>query len=220
LATFDAARRSFLERVLAQAKKGRIWLSLNPAVVGTALGEDRERVVKALDYLAEKGAIELRAADFRARYRRLRELTDHAALVEALAVRFERREQSEVGRIQEMLALVVSPNCQANQLAERFGEVRSAPCGQCSACRSVPRTVEPLADPGPLGPVLPPARLAALRREAEVLQDSRSLARFLCGLSSPGLTRAKLQKHPLFAALEAWPFAAVLAHVELPQPTR
>jgi ATP-dependent DNA helicase RecQ len=214
LATFDASRRSFLEGVFAQAKQGRIWMSLDPAVAGAALGEDRTRIVKALDYLGEKGAIELRAADARSRYVRLKDPDDRAALAAALAARFERRERNEIGRIQEVLALVVSPDCQANQLAARFGEARAAPCGHCSACLKVARTIAPIADPGPVARALSDAALASAREEAAVLKDERSLARFLCGLSSPGLTKAKLQKHPLFGALEAWPFADVLAHLQ------
>ncbi len=214
MAGCDAARRSFLARGFGQAKVGRIWMSLDPAVAAAALGEDRTRIVKALDYLSEKGAIELRAADLRTRYLRLKEPPDRSALIDSLAARFERRERNEVARIQEVLSMVVSAECQANQLASRFGEVRAEPCGRCSACLKVPRAVAPIAEPGPIADILPETELASLRNEAEVLRDDRSLARFLCGISSPGLTRSKLRKHPRFGGLESWGFSAVLAHLQ------
>jgi ATP-dependent DNA helicase RecQ len=46
---------------------------------------------------------------------------------------------------------------------------------------------------------------------AELLSDARATTRFLCGLSSPKLIRAKLTRHPLFGALEQVPFPIVLA---------
>jgi ATP-dependent DNA helicase RecQ len=43
------------------------------------------------------------------------------------------------------------------------------------------------------------------------LGPARPAARFLCGLSSPALTRAKLTRHPLFGALAERRFPDVLA---------
>ncbi len=44
----------------------------------------------------------------------------------------------------------------------------------------------------------------------EALGETRQSARFLCGLTSPALTRAKLSRHPLFASLETHRFQQVL----------
>ncbi|MFP2911671.1 RecQ family ATP-dependent DNA helicase, partial [Pyxidicoccus sp. 3LFB2] len=61
-----------------------------------------------------------------------------------------------------------------------------------------------------------PARLdmaafqALATKHPEALGHPRQAARFLCGLSSPALSRAKLGGHKLFGALEDWPFAEVL----------
>ena len=61
--------------------------------------------------------------------------------------------------------------------------------------------------------VSPSASDAALSIVAapDVLSTPRALARFLCGLSSPRLGRARLGKNPLFGVLEAAPFLDVLA---------
>jgi ATP-dependent DNA helicase RecQ len=45
----------------------------------------------------------------------------------------------------------------------------------------------------------------------EALREPRQQARFLCGLNSPVVTSARLSRHHLFGALEAYPFAEVLA---------
>jgi ATP-dependent DNA helicase RecQ len=218
LARLDAERARFLGAVFDQAKKARIWHRLDPREAATALGEDRTRIVNALDWLAEKGHVELRTANTRARYTVLRAPDDRAALLDALHARFERRERNEVARIQEVLALVTSDGCQPNQLAARFGEPRTEPCGRCSACLGVPRVVPPPADPGPISAALDRAALAELRREHPFLRDSRSAARFLCGVQSPGLARARLYRNRSFGALAAWRFGEVLAAVEAVPP--
>ncbi|MEO9175755.1 MAG: RecQ family ATP-dependent DNA helicase, partial [Gaiellales bacterium] len=43
------------------------------------------------------------------------------------------------------------------------------------------------------------------------LGSARQQARFLCGITSPASTRAKLARHPLFGRLVAQRFADVLA---------
>ena len=44
----------------------------------------------------------------------------------------------------------------------------------------------------------------------DVFAESRSLARFACGVSSPILTKAKLTRHELFGCLAAMSFPDVL----------
>ena len=44
----------------------------------------------------------------------------------------------------------------------------------------------------------------------------RQQARFLCGLTSPALTKAKLSKHALFGTLESQRFLDVLGWCQLP----
>src|SRR5438105_2884201 len=69
-ATLSGEPRRFAERLFGAAKKGRTWYSLDPAVVARALGAERERVLRALHYLEEQGAIELRANEPRLTFTR------------------------------------------------------------------------------------------------------------------------------------------------------
>jgi ATP-dependent DNA helicase RecQ len=62
--------------------------------------------------------------------------------------------------------------------------------------------------------VIGPSVLADLQAEHPVeLGQPRQLARFLCGLSSPATTRAKLSRNEHYGALAAHHFAAVLRAV-------
>ena len=213
-ARFDAARSAFLRRVIAAGKQGRVWVTLAPDEVAAALGEERSRVVSALGYLEDQGLVELQPAEPRQRYAVLALPGDRAALLDAMAGRFERRERAEIERIQRVLALVTADECQVRALVAYFGEQRSEACGHCSHCLSGAAELPPAtALPAPEA-VVAPAVIAALRAEHPAeLGQSRQLARFLCGLSSPATTRAKLSRHDSYGVLSAHHFADVLGAI-------
>ena len=215
LARFDARRAEFLGAVFAAAKEGRSWYSLEPARVAEGLGVERERVERALDYLKDQGLAEVERKDVRHRFTVLRPDAEARGLGAELAARFHKREAQEVARVAQVLALVQHPGCQTNALAAYFGEVREAPCGHCSACRAgAPARLPPLTPRPPLAERVDAARLAALvRKHPAVLGEPRARARLLCGLASPRLSKAGLQKDALFGAVEDVPFAEVLAFV-------
>jgi ATP-dependent DNA helicase RecQ len=57
--------------------------------------------------------------------------------------------------------------------------------------------------------------LRTLRAESgAALGTPRQMAKFLCGIGSPGLTRAKLTRHEHFGAWAGIPFREVLRFVE------
>jgi ATP-dependent DNA helicase RecQ len=211
---FDAVRGAFLRRVIAAGKQGRTWVTLAPDDVAAALGEERSRVVSALGYLDDQGLVELQPAEPRQRYGVLAVADDPAGLVETMAARFERRERAEIERVQRVLELVTAHECQVLSLVAYFGEQRSEACGHCSHCLSGAVELPPATTlPAPEA-VVAPALLAALRAEHPgELGQTRQLARFLCGLSSPATTRARLSRHQSYGALSAHRFARVLAAI-------
>jgi ATP-dependent DNA helicase RecQ len=135
LAGLEGEPRRFVERMFTAAKKGRVWYRFEPAAVAQRLGAERERVVRALHYLDERGSIELRASEPRLRFTRAGERPlDLEALVATLLERFERREAQEVARVHQVLALVTEPGCQTAALVGYFGETLPGPCGHCTTC--------------------------------------------------------------------------------------
>ena len=169
VARFPGERGGFIQEIFRGAKAGRVWHHFD---LEHPAGGDRNRVVRALEYMAEQGWLELRAADARQRYTRTADRIDAPALVDELELRFVQRERAEVERIGHVVDLVQHPGCQTAYL-------RSLAEGH-------------------------PRALATARRRA----------RFLCGLSSPALSQAKLTGHPLFGSLEDQRFADVLAWCE------
>ena len=221
LAAFKGEPGSFLARVFRESKAARIWMTVDPAAIAEALGAERTRVVRALEVCEERGLVELAAADLRHRYERLRSEEDPAALAVDLAARFLRRETAEIERLAQVLALAARSDCQTNALVAHFGEVREVPCGQCVPCLT--GTMLPLPEPQAQPPLPSGLDVAAVRRaradHPAALGQPRQVARWLSGLGSPALTRAKLTKHPLSGELARRSFREVLAWCESERAT-
>jgi ATP-dependent DNA helicase RecQ len=214
LARFSGERRTFLAAVFAAAKKGRIWYGMNPAELAARVGSDRERVVRALEYLDEQGLVELRVGEPRMRFERIDGGTaDAQTLVDTLAQRFQRREELEVQRLQHVLRLAEEPGCQSAALVAYFGEVLEHPCGHCTFCeRGEAQALASIPGSLPIDAVVNRTELASVcQAHADALGDARQQARFLCGLSGPAFTRARLSRHPLYGVLDERRFGEVLA---------
>ncbi len=213
LRDFDPRRATFLRAVLQHARKGRTWFALDADEVSRAIGEPRERIVKALGYLEEKGDLVLQAAGLRQGYRRVQTAIDRGALEATMTARFARREEHDIARIRRVCAWAEHDGCLTQYLLDYFGEARGD-CGHCSRCDG--ETARPLpatrrSSPGEQEV----ARLKELCAEGhDALAAPRQLARFLCGLSSPATTRAKLRGHRSFGLLGSTPFSEVLTFVE------
>ncbi len=214
----EGAQSGFIRDVFAEGKKGRIWYRFRPDEIAARLGQPRARVLGALEDLQQRGWAELRPSEVRHRYRRLRLTENGPQLVAELAGRFQSREVREIARLQQVLALIEHDGCQVNALVGHFGEARSRPCGHCTVCLVGRQRLDP-AWPGPALPAgLDEAELrAVVQQNAAALASGRQAARFLCGLSSPALGRARLTGHPLFGALAGRRFADVLRWCEAGQ---
>jgi ATP-dependent DNA helicase RecQ len=213
---FEGERRVFVAALLAQAQKKRTLYALDPDAAAKAIGAERARVVTALTYFESKGFLDLEPAEVRQPYRRVHEQNDVAALAQDLAQRFVQRERNEIARIAQVLALVRHSGCQSNALVAHFGELRDAPCGHCSFCEtSQVSELSVLENQQTLSEVVDAAAFRALRElHPRALSAPRQAARFLCGLSSPAVTREKISRHPMFAVAAEFPFAEVLAYCE------
>ncbi len=215
LSELPAASARFLGDLLSArvAKKGRVWYALDPDVAAQKLAEPRDRVLRALEYIEEKGWAEVRPSDLVYRFTRLVPEADAERLATMLSERFAAREAAEIARLEQVLSLVHATACQGAALARHFGEELPGPCGRCSFCRTgvTPARAPSLATSAVTDPV-DRAAFAALRdAHPRALGHPRQAARFLCGLPSPATTQAKLGRHRLFGAASTRPFGGVLA---------
>ncbi len=207
LRTFGTERRAFLQQLFERAKPGRTWQSLLVAEAAAELKCDRHRVVAALTYLEEQGALELQVTGLRHGFR-VKRCPDPALVANELCQRFQQRERNDIARLRNVLDLIEGGGCLVRRLLGHFGTELGRSCGHCDRCDGKPgvrltRSSTPLE--------LPWADIAALGdTHARALGNPRQVARFLCGLSSPAVTAAKLTRHPLFGSACQAPFDQVL----------
>jgi ATP-dependent DNA helicase RecQ len=212
-AAFDPERAEFLRRLVAAGRTARVWTTVDPEAAAAELGEPRARILAALEHLEQRGLVEVKASEARQRYTVLARPESPDALTARLAERFARREQAETERVARVVELVEADGCQVNALVGYFGEQRAEPCGHCSYCLDGTAKRLPEAEPSPpLERVADPRSVRALREaHPDALGAPRQLARFLCGLTSPAATRARLSRDALFGVAAERRFADVLA---------
>ncbi len=207
---FEGERRTFASSVLAMAVKKKVWFEISLAASAKRLQCERERIVKMLDYFAEKGWIELKLSGLVFGYRKLKPITDIETLAQSLYQVSLDREVGELVRLNELYEVMSAEHCQSAALSEHFGQSLAADCGHCSFCEG--NSIGDL--PEPNYPRVGDSALSAVRSLArdypEHLHDARQQARFLCGLSSPKLIRARLTSKPGYGCCSAIPFDQVM----------
>lgn len=210
---FDTRRSAFLREVFSRGKPGRIWLTIDTKAVAEALGEPRERIMAAINFLADEGDLTLQVAGVRQGYRLLLPEAPRVALVASMVERFQGRESRDIARSRRVLSYATEPGCLTRTLLAYFGEPMEMDCGHCGRCLGLPVEPLPPATSRPLGATERSA-LAELRAENHrVLAEPRALARFLAGLSSPATAKLKLNRHHAFGGLSDVPFLRILEFV-------
>ncbi|HEY7885335.1 MAG TPA: ATP-dependent DNA helicase RecQ [Cellvibrionaceae bacterium] len=210
LAGFDSQRSAFLQALFKTGKQGRTWLTLKPDAAALALGEDKSRILKALTYLEQQGLINVQVAGVRQGYRLLQRIDNQQPLIERICQLFSEREARDIERLQSVCEWAMSNRCLQQALVTYFGENLETPCGQCSYCLDQQQPLPPRNN-------LPPAQQPIIDLISEnnpTLNSPRRMARFLCGISSPQLSRAKLTRHRYFGTLIETPFTQVLAECQ------
>jgi ATP-dependent DNA helicase RecQ len=214
LRQLDPERQKFIRQVLSFSVKRKVWFHIDPSQVAQKISCDRGRVIRALDYMGEQGWLELRFSGLMHGYRRLKQIEDPVGMADAMEQRLLERERNEVSRIDQVLALAAGESCQARALSEHFGQQIDQACGHCSACLGH----GPLVWTPPRQQSLGTSALSGLgglvQQHPQALSHPRQAARFLCGITSPALTSARLSRHGLFGCCSHIPFTQVLQACE------
>ncbi|WP_219590850.1 RecQ family ATP-dependent DNA helicase [Aeromonas salmonicida] len=219
LTRFNPDRRQFLEQLFACAPQARSWCTMDFDALWQGYQGERHRAAAALDYLQQQGWIELESKQMTDVYRVLRQDVDINALADELYALFEKKELSELARLQALLAFFTSSHCLSQELARYFADEQApSKCGHCSVCRGEVAVLPPL-------PTLTLPNENGLRAWCDPLialchtRHPRILTRFLCGIATPLTTQVKAKSLAGFGQLAAHPFAEVLAAVSRFYPT-
>ena len=216
LARFDEERQAFLRNILSCAIKKQIWFTIDLDEAVRKTGSPRKRVIAALDYLEQSGDLILEVSGGRLGYRKLdSSRLDTSELKEKLVKRFARREQSDLSRLQLVVDLVNHEGCKTRFLLDYFGEELEADCGHCSYCLggvnaalTRKETESQLLDRD-----LAEKMRQLQEQHPQALETPRQITRFLCGLSSPMLTKNKLTRDELFGRIKHSSFARIIEWV-------
>ncbi len=213
-------RRRFLSALFGAGRRGPKYLTLEIDAAARQINEPRERVVKALTWLEETGAITQKPTGLRHGFRLCGDPVrrDPAAVAARLADLFAKREERDSQRLAQILDFASQSGCITRRLLAYFGEtLDEANCGHCHFCRTgVPS--EPVSLPATAVAPFTEAHAAEVRalmaEGIRSLSTPRQVTRFLCGLTSPATTRAKLTRRLEFGRFSAVPFRTVLEWVE------
>ncbi|MGF1656661.1 MAG: ATP-dependent DNA helicase RecQ [Verrucomicrobiales bacterium] len=214
LAGHNAERQAFLSKLLTCGKAGNRWIAIEPTAAEEILKEPRQRIVKALQWLEEAGEIQLKLAGLRNRFVLQPGEVKINAITQELDQLFMTHETRNALRLNQVLEFASHTGCLTRWLLGYFGEQSSEDCGTCESCvrtsrKAIPPRREQDVSPEQL------VMIHGIRKERPpALRSSRALTRFLCGLSSPAASRARLGKHPAFGLLSEIPFKKVQALIE------
>ncbi|MCU7835849.1 MAG: RecQ family ATP-dependent DNA helicase [gamma proteobacterium symbiont of Taylorina sp.] len=211
---FSAERQSFVQAILQNSHRAKIWYSLDLDHLQQNYQTDRQRIITALDYFHEKGWIILESKQMTDVYQVLNNQFDVQQLAGDLYQKFKQKEQGQIQRIKEMLALFQSQTCLSRQLAVYFADHQlTQNCGHCSNCRG---EYQPWPQSLPLKPISA-SELQAVTSELnnaimEHFSQPASIAlmcRYLCGITSPWLTKIRAKKLGCFGLYEQYGYAEI-----------
>jgi ATP-dependent DNA helicase RecQ len=208
---FEGERRAFVQAVLNGCRTKKIWTYVNmPEILHSYQSANRQRVVTALEFLSEKGWIELEAKQEVEAY----EIMTHDFDIDALGAKmcglFATKESQEIQRIHAMVDFFEGDSCISGRLAHYFGDdTGKARCGHCSVCRIGRASLAQTVKREPLSTFhfrdLAKEFVRAAGEHGSVL----NITKFLCGVSAPMFVKLNAKRIPHFGVLEHYPFLEV-----------
>jgi ATP-dependent DNA helicase RecQ len=209
-----AAERKLIGAILDSGEMKRWWLYIYPTPLAEKLGVPREKIVNAINGLQSAGDIALEVSGVRQGYRMKKDPSDLRTLTERYVETFQKRERADLDRLRQVLGISSHRGCLTGYLTRHFGEVLPEPCGHCDRCRGLPAATIKRPRPRKTGDSEWAVVKELAGQKHAALGSPRQLARFLCGMTSPASTRARLTRHDSFGLLADLPFTEVLAIAE------
>ncbi len=219
---FNAERQAFLSQVFEHTQFKKIWGQLDFDSLYQQYGAERQRVVAALEYLAEQQLIILETKKITQVYNVNQQALTDPAKVQALSLQlsdyFTDNERKEMVRISQLVAFFELDTCLSASLAEYFDD-QAAPksCGHCSVCRGQiavlsKQALAPLPDSANVATLLAPLHQVAQAKSLPTVTVATQ-AKFLAGMVMPRFSRLKLKQLDGFGRFSAYRYQDILAAV-------
>jgi len=209
LSRFQGERRELLRTIFEHSRTAKIWTRPDIRAISDSYGTDKRRVLLALEYLDERGWIELQRQRSVEVFALLKRAFDVEEQSERLYRIMKEREAYELERIRRMVEFFESGTCLSSQLSAYFGQDGVEACGRCSVCTGVKATLETTVGRPPLH-TFDFGKITAELFQTEGLDPTPgTIIRFLCGISSPLAARFRLYGLASFGLLEGYPYREV-----------
>ncbi|MGF1734914.1 RecQ family ATP-dependent DNA helicase [Photobacterium satsumensis] len=211
---FQGERQSFVSHIFACSPKARTWHTVDFDALWQTAQTERKRVVAAIDYFSEKGWVVLESKQMTDVYRVINPNFDIKEEAGRLYHLFKAKEQSEIARLDNMLAFFESQQCLSHELASYFADHRAPQqCGHCSVCRG---SVAKLPSDTQLAEVsenMLKAWCDPFIAACPTLPSAAAVTRFLCGMTSPLHNAIKARQLSGFGKMEHYPFQQTLTQI-------
>ncbi|QIR14617.1 RecQ family ATP-dependent DNA helicase [Shewanella aestuarii] len=213
LAKFNPERAAFLSSIFAHTQFKKIWGQLDFDSLQQDTGEQRARVVSALEYLAEKDYILLETKKMTQAYQVNVNLIKDSQLANKLFAYFKDKETKEINRIAHLIRFFELETCLSYNLSAYFDDRQARnPCYHCSVCDGRPAQlssslVKQNIDTEQIRHFLHNLDEIALQKNAQISDGSK--VKFLMGMVVPSLTRLKIKQLPGFGILSHWRYKEI-----------
>ena len=208
--SFEGERQRFVTAVINHCHTRKIWTDVDIQAILNSYDTDRQRILAALEYIDEKGWIELRSGQAMEVYDILTQAFDLEVIAEKMDALFKRKEALEIQRIHQMVGFFESDLCISRQLAGYFGEqLEKERCGHCSFCKNGKAVLPNTTERKPLADFIFEAVAAEFIEAVGDKFTGVNLTKFLCGIYTPVFSKLKIKKLPNFGILENYPFLEV-----------
>jgi ATP-dependent DNA helicase RecQ len=219
LEEFSGERKTFLAAIFGNTQMKKVWGSLNFDSLYQAYGADRNRVVKAMEYLQEKNLIELETKLISEVYQVDAQKLADPELGQNLYMYFSDKEQKEIRRIAALVRFFELNKCLSHNLSRYFDDQNSPEnCQHCSVCRGqvalLSHTQKKLMPSSAQVKEVLQNLATHLRDKSHFKLSTESYCRFLTGMSVPLFARNKVRQLPGFGICELQRYADVRAMVE------
>ncbi|CAB1082546.1 ATP-dependent DNA helicase RecQ [Olavius algarvensis Delta 1 endosymbiont] len=215
ISRFEGERRQFVSAVIDHCHTKKVWTTVDIPAILKQFNTDRQRVLAALEYFEDQGWIELQSKQAVEVYDILTQAFDMDAVAEKIFALFQKKEQLEIQRIQQMVAFFESDACISKQLAGYFGEhLADERCGHCSFCQSGKAVLQKTTDLKPLSEFDYRQITNEFRQAAGEQFSTVNLTKFLCGIYTPVFLKLKIKQLPHFGVLDGYPFLEVKSWIK------
>ena len=214
-------RQEFLEGLFNAGKKSprkKDTYTFELSSVAGKLNEEEGKLSQALQWLEAHDDVALKPSQYLLVYESTRkgESSSRSSVAKEVEDHFAHWEEMELNRLNMVLDLADNSSCIEQKILAYFGE-EGKPCERCSSCLSQGGDAQLVTN---YDTELSLEELSLIREldseKQGALRSPRQMAKFLCGMTSPATTRARLTtKHDQFGALEHHSFQEVLANCEV-----